>query len=154
MSAVITEQHTLKISRRFKASRERVFDAFASIDMLKLWLGPGDYIVIDGTVDFRPGGTYVLHNNAACTDGSGERTCSTVGGTYREIKRPEKLVFTWRKLSDDTMPETVVTVDFAAVGNETLLTLTQTGFDSGDLRDRHNFGWTGSFDQLDAVLAR
>ena len=34
--------NTLQLTRRFKAPRRRVFDAFSTFDALKLWLGPED----------------------------------------------------------------------------------------------------------------
>ena len=138
--------NTLHLTRRFKAPRERVFDAFASLDALKLWLGPGECGVIGGELDFRVGGTYRMDLKTPMGAG-------VLGGTYREIVPPERIVFTWQWLDEDDAPETVVTVEFAAIGAETELRLTHTGFATDESRGHHEHGWAGSFDKLDAHLA-
>jgi hypothetical protein len=68
------------------------------------------------------------------------------------IRPAERIVFTWRWLNDDEAPETVVTIELEASGQETVLSLTQSGFASDDSRDRHEHGWTGSFDKLAALV--
>jgi uncharacterized protein YndB with AHSA1/START domain len=137
--------NTLQLTRRFKAPRERVFAAFASLDALKLWLGPGECGVVSGRMDFRVGGTYLLQMKTPMGD-------AELTGTYREITPPERLVYTWQWV-DDGAPETVVTVDFIAAGGETELRLTHSGFASSDSSGRHEQGWTGSFDKLDGSLS-
>lgn len=140
-----TDDNTLKIIRRFKASPERVFAAFTSVEAMKLWLGPGPCGVVSGQGDFRVGGSYKLQMSTP--HGPAELT-----GTYHEIKPSTRLVFTW-KWDDADAPETVVTVVLTAVGNETEMVLTHTGFASGESKNNHNKGWTGSFEKLDTHLA-
>jgi hypothetical protein len=50
--------------------------------------------------------------------------------------------------------ETLLTVDFRANGNKARLTLTHEKHASGELRDDHRDGWTGSFDKLERLIAR
>ena len=57
MSTVTAEQ-TLKITRRIKAPRERVFAAFTNADSIRQWFGPGPVKVVECTADFRVGGSY------------------------------------------------------------------------------------------------
>ena len=146
--------NTLQLTRRFKAPRRRVFDAFSTFDALKLWLGPDPCTVVGGEVNFRVGGSYRAevqpNRSGGCATDS--RGLVIVVGTYREIKPPERIVFTWRWLNDDEAPETVVTIELEASGQETVLSLTQSGFASDDSRDRHEHGWTGSFDKLAALV--
>ena len=140
-----TTTNTLQITRRFKAPRERVFAAFASLDALKLWLGPEECGVLGGTLDFRVGGSYLLQMKTPMGD-------AELTGTYREIRPPERLVHTWQWV-EDGVPETVITIELHAIGAETELRLTHSGFACADSKGRHEYGWTGSFDKLDAHLA-
>lgn len=137
--------HTLHLTRRFKAPRERVFAAFASLDALKLWLGPGECGVVGGTLDFRVGGSYRLQMKTPMGD-------AELTGNYREITPPERLVYTWQWVEDGA-PETVIIIEFIAVGSETELRLTHSGFAASDSQGRHEQGWNGSFDKLDAHLS-
>ena len=47
----------LELERVFKASPERVFDAFASAEAMRQWFGPEGCEVISAEVDFRVGGS-------------------------------------------------------------------------------------------------
>jgi uncharacterized protein YndB with AHSA1/START domain len=76
-----------------------------------------------------------------------------ISGVYRDIARPQKLVFTWT--GNYNHQETVVTVTFRPDGEGTMMTLRQEGFPASDLRDGYKAGWTGpdgSFDKLARVL--
>jgi uncharacterized protein YndB with AHSA1/START domain len=137
-------ENTLTITRRFKAPRERVFAAFSSLEAMKCWLGPGPCGVVGGTLDFRVGGSYRMQLKTPGGD-------KELMGTYHEIDPPARLVFTWQWADGETV--SVITVQLTAVGAETELRLTQTGFASGESRDHHNVGWGGSFDKLDGSLA-
>jgi uncharacterized protein YndB with AHSA1/START domain len=111
-------------------------------------------------VDCRAGGelTLVYHD----PDGAVHR----VGGRYLVVRPPERLVFTWTWLSSDTpagapprpLPldaigvETLVTVDFAACPEGTLLTITHQRFKSDAEVERHGVGWAGALDQLPTYL--
>ena len=74
-------------------------------------------------------------------------------GKYVEVKRPERLVFTWAHHETDDLAsprghETTVHLEFRALGEKTELTLIQGPFaDEPSLR-AHNEGWSGSFDKL------
>ncbi len=136
---------TLNLTRRFKAPRERVFAAFTSVDSLQLWLGAEGCGVIGGRTDFRVGGEYLLQMTTPFGD-------SELRGSYREITPPSRLVYTWQWVGDDE-PETVITIELEAIGDETELKLTHTGFATEESQGNHTKGWAGSFDKLDALLA-
>ena len=78
-----------------------------------------------------------------------------VGGVYREIIPPERIVSTHAWLSPDGTPghETLMTVDLAARGDRTEMTFRQTGFESVEERDGHRDGWSECFDRLEEQLA-
>ena len=78
-----------------------------------------------------------------------------IAGTYREIVRLERLVFSWG--GGCHLQSTVITLTFRSDCGSTLMTLRQDGFESTELCDGFGSGWSGeggSFDKLDAFLAR
>ena len=80
-------------------------------------------------------------------------------GVYLEVKRPERLVFTWAHhvSADFDAPrghETTVRLEFRSIGNKTELTLIHGSFADAPNRQAHNDGWTGSFDKLEIFLRR
>ncbi|MDB6074283.1 MAG: activator of Hsp90 ATPase 1 family protein [Verrucomicrobiaceae bacterium] len=139
---------TLSIIRQFKAKRDRVFAAFTTFETMAEWFGPPGCNVKGGSVDFRIGGAYQMR----ITMPDGE---AVVGGQYREIAPPDRLVFTWKWEDDEdwTNLESVVTLEFLDKGDETELRLTQTGFPSSESCGRHQFGWSGCFEKLEVLFA-
>jgi len=81
--------------------------------------------------------------------GSGEQ--HDVSGVYREVIPNEKLVFTW---AWKTTPEreSLVTITFKADNGGTLMTFTHEQFFDEDARDRHQQGWSASFEKLEKYL--
>jgi len=105
--------------------------------------------------DIRTGGRYLVEvRNPA----KGETYWGQ--GVYREVKPPEKIVFTWSWTKETPQgphlhadsPETDVTVEFFARGNSTEIVLRHETFGSAKDRDEHNQGWNGCFDILAKVL--
>jgi uncharacterized protein YndB with AHSA1/START domain len=79
-----------------------------------------------------------------------------LGGVYREIVFPERLVFThaWDDASGRRGQETVVTVTFSDEGGGTKMVFRQEGFTSAGERDGHAGGWTECFERLADHLRR
>jgi uncharacterized protein YndB with AHSA1/START domain len=144
----LEDTNTLQVTRRFKEPCKRVFAAFSSLEAMAKWFGPPGVTVRGDSVDFRVGGKYQIRADHA--DGE-----VVVAGTYREITPPSKLVFTWQWQDDEDWVnlESVITCEFHAHGSETELVLTQVGFPVPESRARHEHGWNGCFDKLDAYLA-
>jgi uncharacterized protein YndB with AHSA1/START domain len=136
---------TLIMTRRFDAPPERVFNAWLDPKQLAQWMGPRGVQAEATRLDARVGGGYAI------TMHTPDKSNPQVNGTYKEITRYTRLVFTWVWTGD--MQETLVTLTFKAVGKATEMTLEHTGFPNSDRRDRHNDGWTGSFDKLADLLA-
>lgn len=97
--------------------------------------------------DARPGGKYLVEVICPPND-----TVSRMQGTYREVRPPEKLVFTWWWEGADFEPS-LVTVEFRTLGqlNFTEVTLTHELLPE-KLREDHRKGWNGCFDSLEAAL--
>jgi uncharacterized protein YndB with AHSA1/START domain len=81
----------------------------------------------------------------------------TVVGEYTEVRRPERLVYTWSWEGDPEemagSAETIVEVDFVADGDGTRVDLVHRGFANAQIRDMHAQGWTGCLDSLERVLS-
>ena len=150
----MTEQNIkLQLTRIFAAPRELVFKAWTDANQFTQWFGAA---ACDGAelrsvkLDPRVGGRYRLQVRRP--DGE----YFTTAGIYREVKSPERLVFTWAFEKDGSgdeygevePPEMLVTVEFKALGKQTELLLTHEKFASVESRDRHEQGWTRCLDSL------
>ena len=139
---------TLQIKRTFAAPRDRVFRAWTDAKQFALWFHPTtDYTTVITQMDLRNGGAYRLEMRRK--DGN----VSKLAGTYKEVKPPEKLVFTWRWQQEGAPAETLVTVEFRDLGGSTEILLTHSSFTDPAYRDKHNEGWTGCFSLLEKYLA-
>ena len=125
-----------------------MFDAWIDPKQASKWMGPRSMVSDAEVVLSEPhvGGQYriIMHRN------DGEKL--TVGGVYREIARPDRLVFTWTWEHEGH--ETLVTVTCRHVGRGTEMTLLHENFANADRREGHNQGWTASLDQLAAFLSK
>jgi uncharacterized protein YndB with AHSA1/START domain len=153
-SSVTGPQTKLEIRRMFSAPREKVFEAWTQREKLEKWMCrfPGNETRYTGA-DACPGGT----NTMEVTSADGTTYKQRV--TYREIQRPEKLVFTWtwekfsasgQKIAEQD--ETLVTVEFQPRGTFTEVFLKHEGFTNADAREAHNKGWNATFDMLAKAL--
>jgi uncharacterized protein YndB with AHSA1/START domain len=139
----------LTITRVFDAPRELVFKAWTDSAYGKEWSAPHGFTVVALEADLRPGGAWRL---CMRTPEGQERW---VGGVYREIVPPERLVSTHAWQNPDGTPghETLMTIALAERGDRTEMTFRQTGFESVEDRDGHREGWSESFDRLEEHLA-
>lgn len=141
-----TPDAMLNLRRILPAPRVRVFRAWTDPVELKAWFGQGDYVVPDAEVDLRVGGRYRI---ALKKLPDGEPFA--VGGVYREISEPDRLVFTWgwdNLPSSADVQDTVVTVEFRDAPDGTEITLTHERFPTEKARDEHGTGWNGVLDSL------
>jgi uncharacterized protein YndB with AHSA1/START domain len=139
---------TLQMRRTFAAPRQRVFRAWTDAAELARWFGPSaDYSTVVPEFDFRVGGKYRLeiHHKGG--------NVHRVGGTYREIQPPEKVVFTWRWDGETCTEDSLVTLEFHDLGNSTELILTHEQLPNLEERNKHSQGWTGCLEQLDKFLS-
>ena len=133
----------LTITRVFDAPRELVFTAWTRPDHLASWLGPHGFTGAAVTLDPRPGGRW----RACIRSPEGEE--HWMHGVYREVRTPDRLVFTFAwDTEGDRRTETLVTIGFADLDGKTEMTFTQTGFPAATDRDSHHEGWTSAFDDL------
>jgi len=142
---------SLRATRTFATPREKVFRAWTTPEAVKRWfIEPGDgRWTEEPQLDPRPGGRYRFAGESG-----GKPWC--VQGTYREVRPPELLVFTW-EWDDHPNPgdtgRTLVTVDFVDRHGTTELILTQEGFPHEVSREDHSTGWAGCFDSMERLLS-
>ncbi|WP_417432522.1 SRPBCC family protein [Kiloniella sp.] len=139
-------EFTLVIERIFDVPREKIWMAWTDHDIRMQWLSPKDFSVVQDEGCIQTDKAY-----KACMINS-EGKESRYAGEYREVKEPEKLVFThvWQ---NDTcgIPdiETVCTVLLEEIEvGKTKMTFIQTGLRSEDARISHKGGWNECFDKL------
>jgi len=73
-------------------------------------------------------------------------------GEYLEVKRPDKLVFTW--ISPFSTEGSTVTIKFTALDdNSTAIDFTHVKFPDEESRNDHEGGWTAILDKLNAVVS-
>ena len=65
----------------------------------------------------------------------------------------ERLVYTWDwEEPEHAVGETLVTVEFEAIGNATQVTLVHDRFPNADAASAHDEGWGSCLDRLEAAL--
>src|SRR5262249_37754428 len=133
-----TDDPVLVMSRTFDASAEAVFDAWTHQDEWQSWIGPRGGKSEVTTLHARVGGRFRLIMRTP--DG---RTMP-IGGEFREVDRPRKLVLTWGL---ETHPDhnSMITLTFRDVGGKCDFTLRQEGLVTAENRDAHGAGWSSAF---------
>ena len=143
---------TLHMQRVFDAPRALVWRAWTNPEVMVLWLGPVEWPAISASQDLRVGGAW-----RACLRSPQTGQELWQGGVYREIVPEERLVFTfkWDESHEDGPPvDTLVTVEFSdAPGGGTLMDFTHEGLKSEQSLVGHRYGWTSTFERLEAFLA-
>ena len=142
----MTPDNSLQFRTLVRATRERVFEAWTTPELLKKWWGPGEVTCPEAFVDLRPGGKYRLANLQP--DGQ----TIWISGTFEVVNPPEKLVYDWN-VEAMGVAATRVTVEFKDHPEGTELILTHENFANPEVRDMHLQGWGGCTEKLDKLLA-
>ena len=109
----------IAMTREFDAPRHLVFDAMTRPEHVRRWFGCDAFTLPICEIDLRAGGAYRFVMRSP--DGSE----STLQGVYREIVRPERVVFVERMLMPGfTSDEYQVTSTFDEISSRTRLTTT------------------------------
>ena len=143
----IDNPFVVKVSREFKASAERVFDAWLDPENVGNWL----FSTPDGKgkvckVDPRVGGNFEIGEMR------GDDFANHVG-TYHEIDRPNRLVFSYyMETVNEDMPSTVI-VEFSAKENGCVVLITH---EMDDIYAEYEAsaveGWNMIFDGLNNYI--
>jgi len=140
---------TLHLERTLAASPERVFAACVEAEKLSEWWGPAGFTSPSVQLDVRKGGRYRI------TMRPPEGDAFNLRGEFREVVPRRRLVYTfvWEDPDPDDQ-ETVVTLTFERVGENTKLFLDQGWFKTDARYELHEGGWTETLDRLEKSLAR
>lgn len=135
------------VTRQFAAAAERVFDAWLDAAYLERWMfGPAvrDEEIVRLSIDGRVGGkfSFLVRRQGAEIDHV---------GTYLEIDRPRRLVFTWG-IAGESVDESRVVIEITPRAAGCELTLTHE-MDSkwADYKERTQAGWSKMLDLLVAA---
>ena len=155
------------ISRTFDAPRELMWKAWSERARLMEWFGPKGFKMPAAKMDFRPGGSFHYCLEAPNSEEMWGKF------TYREIVSPEKIVLV-NSFSDEagditrhpmsaTWPlEMLSTFTLTEENGRTTATVHWTPLNATEeeiktfnaAHDGMKQGWTGTFDQLEAYLAK
>lgn len=144
----MTHNGTLRLRRFLKASKERVFEAFANSDIASQWMSAGSAIYFK-----KAGRAKVSAYEAAGAPWSGDGSESLVV-TYRDLVPCKFLSFSWRW--SDSLDETLVTIALEDGQDGTELLLEHCGYvdrDSADWGHQGWLGWTNCFEKLEQLLS-
>ncbi|QHQ36944.1 SRPBCC family protein [Algicella marina] len=160
----MTDAPTFTMTRRFSASRQRVWTCFTDPALLSRWYGPGVETVIHG-FDLRPGGHWRNEMKMRSMSDYSQMT-------FAEVEPPARL--SWQQMSTDAdwqpaanpmMPDWprvfYIAITLAEAGAETEVTLTMTPQDATEaelqcfaqaMGNMQN-GWGSGFAEIDTILA-
>ena len=124
----------LTVRREIAAPAKELFDAWLDPAKLSAFMRPSDTKRSAVKVDPRVGGAFeiVMHTPSGAVPHT---------GTYREIDRPRRLVFTWNSPYAKDI-DSLVTVEFRAAGKGTEIVLTHEGLPSKEAVTGHTKGWS------------
>lgn len=118
----MTGKIAVKVTHRFKASAERVYDAWLDPDKVRIWMKTaaqslglaGDVRQVE--IDPRVGGRFLFSDMR-------EGTEAKHWGTYLELERPRKIVFTWITDESEEQDPSKVTLTIQPAGEGCLATI-------------------------------
>lgn len=150
---VALSEREIQITRDFHAPRTLVWDAYTKPELVKQWLfGPPGWVFDVCEIDLRVGGKYRYVWRMP------PDTVMGMGGVYREIKAPERIVSTERFDQAWYPGEAVGTVVMTETAGKTLVTTTLL-YESKEARDGvlkspMESGLKMGYDRLAAMVER
>jgi uncharacterized protein YndB with AHSA1/START domain len=142
----VTDEYALTVRREISAPAEDLFDAWLDARSLGSWLKPSGTRETRAETDPRVGGTFRI----VMVD---DESSMVHTGTYQEIDRPRRLVFTWSS-SATQFRDSIVTVTFQPSANSTVVEIHQVGLPDEEARAGHHAGWSDALRKLDNFKER
>ena len=138
----MTDEYSLTVHREIAAPPEGLFDAWLDAQSLGSWLKPSGIRETRAETDPRVGGTFRI----VMVD---DESSIVHTGTYREIDRPRRLVFTWSSPAT-RFRDSIVTVTFEPSSNSsTVVEIHQVGLPDEEARASHHGGWSDILREFD-----
>ena len=144
----------LTLTRVFDAPRDLVFRMWTEPKHMAQWWGPKGFTNPVCELDVRPGGA--IRINMRAPNGA----VYPMTGTFREIVRPERLVFISFAEDHDGLRviESLTTVTFAEQAGKTTMTVHASAVALAPIGAQYlqgmEAGWNGSLDRLAELVAR
>jgi len=149
MSEKTTSETSLKLTRVFKAPRERVYNAFLDPDAYAKWLPPAGFTAKVYKMEPRVGGKYRMSFTSL-----DKKESHAFGGTYLELKQNEKIVHS--DLFETEQPEMKgemrVTITFKDVPGGTEVTVVHDGIPKVIGAKNATLGWKSSLQNLASLV--
>jgi uncharacterized protein YndB with AHSA1/START domain len=141
----VTDEFAVTVRREIAAPADDLFDAWLDAQSLGSWLRPSGVRETRAETDPRVGGTFRIV--MVDDESSMEHT-----GTYREIDRPRRLVFTWSS-SATRFRDSIVTVTFEPSSKSaTVVEINQVGLPDEEARAGHHAGWSDALRELERII--
>ncbi|NQX54827.1 SRPBCC domain-containing protein [Pedobacter panaciterrae] len=151
----------LFITHLFDAPRELVFNAWTDPEQLKHWYAPDGCTIEFKYIDVKEGGTF-----HSCIHDPIHGDC-WIKGVYDQVIFPEKLVFSMILTNEngesiasvaagkpeDWPEETITTVTFTSIGNQTKLAIHQTVSEEDAKQTGAYQSWIKMFNKLNDLIA-
>lgn len=141
----MTDEFTVTVRREIAAPADDLFDAWLDAQSLGTWLRPSGVRETRAETDPRVGGTFRI----VMVD---DETSMEHTGTYREIDRPRRLVFTWSSPATQ-FRDSIVTVTFEpSPDGSTVIEINQVGLPDEEARASHDAGWSDALRELERIV--
>jgi uncharacterized protein YndB with AHSA1/START domain len=140
----VTDEYAVTVRREIAAPAEDLFDAWLDAQSIGTWLRPSPIRETRAETDPRVGGTFRIV--MVDDESSFEHT-----GTYREIDRPRRLVFTWSSHATG-FRDSIVTVTFQPLSSSTVVEIHQVGLPDEEAQASHHAGWSDALRELGRTI--
>jgi uncharacterized protein YndB with AHSA1/START domain len=140
----VTDDYSVIVRRRIAAPAEDLFDAWLDAQSLGSWLRPRGIRETRAETDPREGGTFRI----VMAD---DESSIVHTGTYREIDRPRRLVFTWSSPAT-RFRDSIVTVTFHPSSSSTVVEIHQVGLPDEEAQASHHSGWSDALRELGGAI--
>ena len=148
----MSENIEVKVTHRFKASAERVYDAWLDPDKVRVQMSTalqsmglsGEIAQIE--IDARIGGPFLFSD---MRDGIEAKHW----GTYLELERPRKIVFTWITDESEESDPSKVSLTIEPDGEGCIVTIVhEMDAKWADFKEQTAYGWSSALQATDKVL--
>jgi uncharacterized protein YndB with AHSA1/START domain len=138
----------VEFARLIDATPEEVFDAFTDPEGQEVFYGQDDPgWIVRSQCDLRVGGVWSVDF------GPSPRELYRHRHVFEVIERPHRLVLASTEMRiDGSSFHTMLEFRFEAKGEKTLMTMTQRGFPTAELRDEHARGVPNAFARFERLI--